>query len=35
MLEKIFIKQNKISDNTIDLGKLCESLLFYGETTFY
>jgi len=34
MFEKIFIKQNKISENTIDLGKLCESLLFYGQTNY-
>lgn len=34
MFEKIFIKQNRISDNTIDLGKLCESMLFYGQTNF-
>ena len=34
MFEKIFIKQNRISDNSIDLGKLCESLLFYSQTNF-
>lgn len=34
MFEKIFLKKNRISENTIDLGKLCESLLFYRETNF-
>lgn len=34
MFDKIFLKRNRISDNTIDLGKLCESMIFYNQTNF-
>lgn len=34
MFDRIFIKKNKISKSSIDLGKLCEALLFYDKTDF-
>jgi hypothetical protein len=34
MFDRIFIKENKISDTSVDLGKLCEALLFYDKTDF-
>ena len=34
MFERIFIKKNRISDSSVDLGKLCEALLFYNKTDF-
>lgn len=34
MFDSILIKQNKISDSKVDLGLMCESLLFYGKTNF-
>jgi len=34
MFDRIFIKKNKVSDTSVDIGKLCESLLFYNKTDF-
>ncbi|WP_339881169.1 hypothetical protein [uncultured Algoriphagus sp.] len=34
MFDRIFIKKNKISESSVDLGKLCEALLFYDRTDF-
>jgi len=34
MFDRIFIKKNKISDTSVDLGKLCEAILFYDKTDF-
>jgi hypothetical protein len=34
MFDRIFIKKNKISESSVDLGKLCEALLFYDQTDF-
>lgn len=34
MFDRIFIKKNKISNSSVDLGKLCEALLFYDQTDF-
>jgi len=34
MFDRIFIKENKISETSVDLGTLCESLLFYDKTDF-
>lgn len=34
MFERIYIKKNRITESQIDLGKLCEALLFYDQTDF-